>query len=129
MLYKWYKMGKCGIPLAAAPGRSNHQSGLAIDIGSPDSWQSAMQAESWKRLGSRDPPHYDYVGKGTDVRSSSIYFVRKPFWCQRNLAVKAFQMLWNKHNPKKKIAVDGLYGPGTENAILNVRSVILWLLS
>eukprot|EP01128_Nolandella_sp_AFSM9_P012372 TRINITY_DN9212_c0_g1_i1.p1 TRINITY_DN9212_c0_g1~~TRINITY_DN9212_c0_g1_i1.p1 ORF type:complete len:230 (+),score=56.22 TRINITY_DN9212_c0_g1_i1:78-692(+) len=102
MLYRWYKAGKCGIPLAAPANKSNHASGLAVDIASPDAWQTAMTKQSWKRLGARDPPHYTYNG-GTDIR---------------NLAVKAFQILWNNNNPSNKISADGLYGPATEGAIL-----------
>src|SRR5215475_13656166 len=27
LLYKWYQAGQCGIPLAATPGNSNHETG------------------------------------------------------------------------------------------------------
>ena len=32
LLYAWYKQGRCGIGLAATPGNSNHEQGLAVDI-------------------------------------------------------------------------------------------------
>src|SRR5688572_30789096 len=32
LLWNWYQAGRCGISLAAKPGNSNHESGLAIDI-------------------------------------------------------------------------------------------------
>jgi hypothetical protein len=31
----------------------------------------------------------------------------------------AFQRLWNKNNPTKKISEDGIYGPATANAFNN----------
>jgi len=34
LLYRWYQTGRCGIGLAARPGTSNHESGIAVDINS-----------------------------------------------------------------------------------------------
>ena len=66
-----------------------------------------METFHWKKLGSWDPPHFDYKGSGgIDIRT---------------LSVKAFQRLYNRHNPTKKLAEDGLYGHDTENALMNVR--------
>lgn len=31
LLYNWYLQHRCGIPLAAKPGTSNHEGGRAID--------------------------------------------------------------------------------------------------
>jgi hypothetical protein len=107
ILYKWFQQHKCGITAAATPGTSNHESGLAVDIANPDAWQSRMEACGWHRLGSFDPPHYDYKAGGVDIRRTSV---------------KAFQILWNKHHPNEKIDEDGLYGPKTESAILRVRT-------
>lgn len=103
ILKRWE--GSCGIGVAASPGRSNHESGLAIDI--PLSFTSELRAEGWvwyctrynggRSSGCRDIPHWDYTN-GVDVR---------------RLGVRAFQRLWNKANPGDRIAEDGLYGAQT----------------
>ena len=91
---------RCGIKIAARPGRSNHQSGLAIDIDDALNWRPYLERHGWRWLGQIDPPHFDYVGRGTrDIRS---------------LAVLAFQKLWNKHNLHDRLVEDGLYGPQVE---------------
>eukprot|EP01094_Clydonella_sp_ATCC50884_P019093 TRINITY_DN3663_c0_g1_i1.p2 TRINITY_DN3663_c0_g1~~TRINITY_DN3663_c0_g1_i1.p2 ORF type:complete len:372 (-),score=109.23 TRINITY_DN3663_c0_g1_i1:158-1273(-) len=102
LLYQWYLKGLCGITAAASPGSSNHNGGAAVDINDADGWISAMQANHWTKLGSWDPPHYDY-DYAEDVRS---------------LSVKSFQQLWNINNPSDPIGEDGLYGPATEAAML-----------
>ena len=100
LLYHWDLGNDCGIPIAATPGNSNHETGLAMDIGSYSSWRSALEAEGFDWYGPDDSAHFDYQGagavnyKGTDV--------------------KAFQQLWNKNHPGDKIAEDGDYGPQTE---------------
>lgn len=104
VLYKWYSEGLCTnvVALAARPGRSNHESGLALDVGDYGSWRSRLEAVSFDWLGANDPVHFDYVGGGTDLRS---------------LSVEAFQRLWNRNNPDAPISVDGLYGPQTAGAM------------
>ncbi|MEZ4433530.1 MAG: S-layer homology domain-containing protein [bacterium] len=101
--------GSCGIGVAAAPGNSNHQSGLALDIADWGSGavRSAMRAEgfSWycdyrnggRSSGCNDPVHFDYFS-GDDLRP---------------LAVLAFQKLWNRNNPNDRISEDGSWGPQT----------------
>ncbi len=97
LLYRWGR--GCGYGLVARPGRSNHQSGLAIDIDDPYGWRPCLERHGWRWLGSKDPPHFDYVGGGTrDIRGT---------------AMLAFQKLWNKNNPNDRIAEDGSYGPQT----------------
>jgi hypothetical protein len=93
----------CGYPVVALPGQSNHQSGLALDVEDPDGWQPFMERHGWRRLGSFDPPHFDYVGAGTqDLRDT---------------AMLAIQKLWNKNHPNAQIDEDGCYGSQTENAL------------
>jgi hypothetical protein len=101
LLYRWYQLGRCGIGLAARPGRSNHNGGLAVDTPGWDAWRSRFTSNGWSWLGSSDPVHFDY-GQGEDVRS---------------LSVLAFQQLWNANNPGDTIAEDGLYGPQTEGRL------------
>src|SRR5262249_10572286 len=62
LLYAWYQKGRCGIPLAAHPGNSNHETGLAFDVAESSTWRSTLQANGFKWYGSADPGHYDYVG-------------------------------------------------------------------
>ncbi|AKT44143.1 M15 family metallopeptidase [Chondromyces crocatus] len=100
MLYRWYQTGRCNISLAAKPGASNHESGLAIDINQYSSWKTALQNRGFKWLGSSDPVHYDYAGPGAVSYKS--------------LGVKAFQRLWNRNNASDKIDADGVWGPQTE---------------
>jgi hypothetical protein len=102
LLYRWQRV-RCGIEIAAAPGLSNHNGALAIDIESNAAWRSSLQAEGFAWLGSGDPVHFDYVGGGTtDIRS---------------LSVLAFQRLWNRNNPSDRIAEDGDFGASTESRL------------
>ena len=103
LLYEWYLQGRCGIGLAASPGNSNHESGLAVDIEDNTGWNSYMSARGWKWFGSADPVHFDYVSGGVDLRGPSVL---------------AFQKLWNENNPNDTIAEDGDYGPDTEKRIV-----------
>ncbi|MEZ4227143.1 MAG: thrombospondin type 3 repeat-containing protein [Polyangiaceae bacterium] len=103
LLYRWGQLGKCGIGLAATPGNSNHESGLALDTSQYSTWKTPLTSQGFKWFGSADTVHFDYVGggaknlKGTDVL--------------------AFQMLWNLNNPGDKIGEDGDYGPQTEDRL------------
>jgi hypothetical protein len=100
LLYRWYEAGRCGIPLAATPGHSNHESGLAFDTNDEATWRTSLENHGFRWYGSQDRYHFDYVGKGaTD---------------HRGLDVEAFQRLWNRNHPGDKIAVDGDWGPQTE---------------
>jgi hypothetical protein len=102
ILYSWYRNGRCGVRLAATPGRSNHEDGLAIDTSSYGSWKGILGGHSYRWLGSGDPVHFDYIGAG---RANAQ-------------GVLAFQRLWNNNNPRDRIAEDGAYGPQTEARIM-----------
>lgn len=99
MLYAWYRSGRCGVGLAALPGRSNHEDGLAIDTSEYSAWKSILAGQGFRWFGSGDAVHFDYTG-GADAQG-----------------VLAFQRLWNHNNPTDKIAADGIYGPATEARI------------
>lgn len=99
LLFRWYQTGRCGIALAAQPGRSNHESGIAVDIADNAAWRSAMTSKGFRWLGASDPVHFDFIGGGT--------------FDMRGLSVKAFQRLWNRNNPNDEIEEDGIYGPIT----------------
>lgn len=99
LLYRWMQADRCGVSIAAKPGKSNHEFGLALDTSQYSSWKSALGAKGFKWYGSADKVHFDFAGSG-----------------KKNLAgvdVKAFQILWNLNNPGDPIAEDGDYGPAT----------------
>lgn len=105
VLYSWYLNGRCThvVSLAARPGRSNHESGLALDVGNYGNWRTRLEAQGFDWFGNGDPVHFDYVGGGgVDLRS---------------MAVRAFQRLYNRNNPGAAIGEDGVYGPQTGSAI------------
>lgn len=97
LLFRIKQFTTCNPNPVARPGTSNHESGLALDIQDSMTWRPFLEARDvgWRWLGPPDPPHYDFIAGGTDLRS---------------LGIQAFQSLWNKHNPRDKIAVDGDLG-------------------
>jgi len=98
LLYRWYQQGRCGISAAATPGRSNHETGRALDVSNYSSLVSAMAAKGWSHSVPGDPVHFDHTAS-PDSRGKDV---------------AAFQRLWNRNNPNDKITVDGSYGPATE---------------
>ncbi len=104
LLYDWYRNKRCGIKLAAEPGRSNHQSGLAIDISSPGSWRKTLQRQGFRWLGKRDRWHFDYVDKKAKKR-------------QPGLDIEAFQRLWNRNHPSEPLDEHGEFDEQTERAL------------
>jgi hypothetical protein len=103
LLYSWYMAGRCSIALAAAPGGSNHESGLALDTSQYAAWESSLEAEGFSWFGSSDPVHFDFSGAGTiDLRP---------------IGVRGFQRLWNVNHTGDTIAEDGIYGPATESRL------------
>jgi hypothetical protein len=101
LLVKWHDAGRCGISAAAAVGRSNHESGRALDLANWSTVRTAMSNRGWSWLGSSDPVHFDHFGSA-DIRGKDVL---------------AFQRLWNRNNPGDKIAEDGAYGPQTESRL------------
>lgn len=102
VLYQYFRQKRCGITLAATPGTSNHESGLAVDIQDNAGWRQSFLNQGWKWQGASDPVHYDIAG-GVNIRG---------------LSVRAFQRLWNRNHPEDRIAEDGAYGPMTEARLL-----------
>jgi hypothetical protein len=100
-VFYWYTHGKkCGVILAASPGTSPHERGIAIDIENHGEWISVLKNHNWKWRGTDDPPHFNYKGP------QDPDFGRE--------GIRAFQKLWNQHNPNDTIAEDGSYGPKTQ---------------
>jgi hypothetical protein len=103
LLYAWYMAGRCSIMLAARPGGSNHESGLALDTSQYAAWETALEAQGFTWFGSSDVVHFDYTGPGTiDLRP---------------VGIRGFQRLWNVNNPADTIVEDGIYGPNTESRL------------
>jgi hypothetical protein len=104
VLYTWYTRGRCRnvVSLAAPPGRSNHEAGLAIDVQQYDAARTALTARGFRWLGSSDRVHYDYTAGGIDLRARSVL---------------AFQRLWNRNHPGERISEDGAWGPQTESKV------------
>ena len=101
LLYRWWQAGRCGISAAATPGRSNHESGRAVDLQNWSARRASMAAHHWAHSVPGDPVHFDHTqspdNRGKDVR--------------------AFQRLWNRNHPGDKRTVDGIYGTQTANRL------------
>ncbi len=100
ILKQWANTGRCGVQIAAAPGHSNHESGLAFDTPDYASWEGPMASHNFRWFGSSDLVHFDYAPGGVNAQG-----------------VLAFQRLWNHNNPHDAIAADGAYGPATESRV------------
>jgi hypothetical protein len=100
--YFLYRHASC-FAAVASPGRSNHETGIALDVGDYGSWVSALQGAGFTWLGSKDRVHFDYRGAGSvDLRGDDV---------------KAFQRLWNRNHPDDRIAEDGVWGGDTESRL------------
>lgn len=97
VLFHWFQHGRCRIKLAASPGTSPHEKGIAIDIQEHARWRPVLEKHGWRWRGSADPPHFNFVGPGIGTRILTE-------------GIRAFQRLWNLHNPDDHIKEDGLFG-------------------
>jgi hypothetical protein len=97
LLYRWYQQGRCGIPIAATPGTSNHEGGRAIDVSDWSADLSDLRNHGWSH----------------DVPGDVVHFEHLASPAERGLDVHAFQRLWNRNHPGDRIAEDGDYGPNT----------------
>jgi MYXO-CTERM domain-containing protein len=98
LLYRWFQLGRCGIPAAARPGQSNHEGGRALDLQNYSALISPMAARGWAHNVPGDDVHFEHLSSPD----------------QRGRDVRAFQRLWNRNNPNDQIDEDGVYGPQTE---------------
>jgi hypothetical protein len=98
LIVQWFNQGRCGITAAAAVGRSNHESGRAVDLANASARVTAMANHHWSHDVPGDPVHFDHL-TSSDIRGKDTL---------------AFQRLWNRNNPADKIAEDGDFGPITE---------------
>jgi hypothetical protein len=93
LLSQWGAKKRCGVKLAATPGESNHESGLALDVSESSAWRKALEKEGFRWYGSKDPVHFDYAGPGAVDH--------------RGLDVRAFQRLWTRNHPDDPLAETG----------------------
>jgi N-acetylmuramoyl-L-alanine amidase len=103
LLRSHYHSNRCGISAAAPPGKSNHNNASAIDIEDADGWRSTLESNNWRWIGSFDPVHYDCV----DSNIKAIH----------QIAVQAFQQIWNSRRPNDPVASDGDFGPVTASRL------------
>ncbi len=103
LLSRWAAGKRCGIQLATRPGESNHETGLALDVGASAAWRSALESEGFRWLGSIDRVHFDFIGAGATHHDG--------------LDVRAFQRLWNRNNPDDAITETGRYDAATEQRL------------
>jgi hypothetical protein len=99
-----HNMGaKCGVTMAANPGASPHERGIAVDLQNHEEWIEVLAKHNWIWRGPKDKPHFNYHG-GHDP----------DFGIK---GITAFQKLWNSKNPGDQIGTNGIYGPETEKRL------------
>jgi hypothetical protein len=97
LVFQW-KGRRCGIKAAAAPGRSNHETGRALDVDNWSVWLDAMKAAGWSHPVPGDAVHFENLS-APDIRGADV---------------RAFQRLWNRNHPEDLIEEDGDFGPATQ---------------
>jgi len=100
LLSRWAATKRCGITVAAVPGESNHESGLALDVREPGTWRPLLEKEGFKWMGQSDKVHFDFRGGGSVDHTG--------------LDVLAFQRLWNRNHADDKIGETGHFTADTE---------------
>lgn len=97
VLRQWHINGRCHIKSARTPGTSDHERGTAIDIHDNERWRDVLERHDWRWAGPGDEGHFRFIGGGTTDRVLTE-------------SVRAFQRLWNQHNPDDPIKEDGVFG-------------------
>lgn len=103
-VFYWFTHGKkCGVVLAATPSASPHERAIAIDVQNHGDWIPVLKKHKWIWRGAADPPHFNFHGgHDPDLGREGI---------------RAFQKLWNQHNPGDLLLEDGNYGPKTQKRL------------
>jgi len=105
LLRRWRDQRRCGIRSAAMPGRSNHETGRALDVGNSGTLRPKMVAAGFSTV-PNDPVHFDHLSS-PDLRE---------------MGVEAFQRLWNRNHPDDLISEDGTYGTETAKRLARAPS-------
>jgi hypothetical protein len=108
LLRSHFENGRCGIPAAAPPGRSNHNNASAIDIENPQEWLSALESSGFYWLKRR-------------IRAEWMHFdcVDRRIIDMRSISIRAFQQLHSLANPGDRLSADGDLGQLTANRLRN----------
>lgn len=101
LLYQWYQTKSTCVGIAAVPGQSNHQTGIAVDVSNYQQWLSSLQSYNFAQLPG-DAIHFDFTG------TLNI----DPSVAKTN-DIRSFQALWNLNNPNDRITVNGVYDAAT----------------
>lgn len=96
LLKRWRDTGRCGIRAAASPGRSNHETGRAVDVDNYTAAKRTLVKMGFSTV-RNDPVHFEHLSS-PDLRSVNV---------------QAFQRLWNRNHPEDRIAETGTYNPAT----------------
>lgn len=99
----WLQDQYQGCAVAARPGNSNHQNGLAVDLDDWQYWEPIMRAHGWENNLANDRVHFDYQ------RASDIGL--GPF------SLYAFQELWNANHPEATLPLSGELDAETDEAL------------
>jgi len=103
LVWRWGMKKSCGVQLAATPGKSNHERGLAIDVSEHSIWRKALESENFVWMGKSDRVHFDFAkGKGSSPRTMDVL---------------AFQKLWNLNHPDKRLAETGRFDTRTQERL------------
>jgi hypothetical protein len=86
---------------ALTAGTSNHEGGAAIDVPAHDYWRAALTDAGFTWFGANDVVHFDFHGATVLSREN----------------LRAFQTIWNQHNPASPLTEDGIYGAKTAAAL------------
>jgi hypothetical protein len=97
VLFDWGNHHKCSITLVANPGHSPHEMAIGIDIQEHTKWRTVLENHHWRWRGPTDKAHFTFIGPGIGTR-----IIKE--------GIRAFQRLWNQHNPDDRIAEDGNFG-------------------
>jgi hypothetical protein len=103
LLREWFDRGRCGISAAARPGRSNHETGRAIDVSATAAQKAALRRHGWTDPLPHDPVHFEHLAS-PDLRGMDVH---------------AFQRLWNRNHPEDPIDEDGDWGASTRKRMLD----------
>lgn len=100
MLYRWSLRGRCGVPLAAKPGRSKHESGLALDVSNWKERRAPLEKRGFDWFGVGDRVHFTFRGPGAKAVSGE--------------STIAFKRLWNRNHPGDRLPETDVYDRETE---------------
>lgn len=92
LLSQWKAANKCGIPAAAEPGTSQHESGHAVDVHVTTALTKRLLAAGWARETGEDPIHFIHADPDVDLTRS----------------ITAFQRLWNHNRQNDAIPESGV---------------------